>query len=258
MFEYLTLRIKNVPKNPESVFEPFTNDMTRLLGDDLLGVAVYGSAASGDYIYGHSNINMVLLLKAVTVGQLKNISLPMERWMTRGFAAPVIFTPTDLERSLDVFPILFTEIRDNHRMLYGPDPFMEIKIDPSLLRLQVEQMLKAGVAEARTEFLASGESLKTFESMISRSFNNLFPLLRGLLKLKGVTPSVRKEVVVAMTEEKFQLEPGVLTDALRHKMGIVRLSEKHNLVAYFERYLSGVEKLAEIADSLVQAVPVNP
>ncbi len=250
MLETLLLKLRNVPQNPETVFEPFSQDMTRLLGDDLAGVAVYGSAASGDYVYGRSNINMVLLFKTVTVGHLKQIAVTTERWMLRGCAAPLILTAEDLERSLDVYPLLFQEIRDNHRMIKGDDPFKSLVIDKALLRLQVEQMLKSKVTEARTAFLESGESLKSFEAMIAKSFNSLYPLLRGLLSLSACQPSIRKEVVVAMAEETFGLEAGVLTDALRHKMGLLRLSQKHNLLAYFERYLAAVEKLAQIADRL--------
>ncbi|HEY9071809.1 MAG TPA: hypothetical protein VIV61_16240 [Candidatus Ozemobacteraceae bacterium] len=250
MLESLLLKLRNVPQNPETVFEPFAQDMTRLLGDDLAAIALYGSAASGDYVYGHSNINMALLFKTVTVGHLKQIAVTTERWMLRGFAAPLILTAEDLERSLDVFPLLFQEIRDNHRMIKGDDPFKSLVIERALLRLQVEQMLKSKVTEARSEFLASGESLKTFETMIAKSFNSLYPLLRGLLSLSEKQPSIRKEVVVAMAEETFGLETGVLTDALRHKMGLLRLSQKHNLLAYFERYLAALEKLAVVADRL--------
>lgn len=250
MFETLLLKLRNVPQNPETVFEPFAQEMASLLGADLTAIAVYGSAASGDYVYGHSNINMALLFKTVTVGHLKQIAIPVEKWMLKGFAAPLILTSEDLERSLDVFPLLFQEIRDNHKMIKGDDPFALLKIDRSLLRLQVEQMLKGKVTEARTEFLASGESLKSFEAMIAKSFNSLYPVLRGLLSLTGKQPSIRKEVVVAMSEEAFGLETGVLTDALRHKMGLLRLSQKHNLLAYFERYLASIDKLANVADKL--------
>ncbi|MBP7634142.1 hypothetical protein KBA41_08210, partial [Candidatus Ozemobacteraceae bacterium] len=69
----------------------------------------------------------------------------------------------------------------------------------------------------------------------------------------GKQPSIRKEVVVAMAEEAFGLETGVLTDALRHKMGMLRLSQKHNLLAYFERYLASIDKLAIVADKLETA-----
>lgn len=250
MLEFLTLRLRNVPANPDSVFEAFRDDVTRLLGEDLITLAVFGSAASGDYVYGHSDINTVLVMKTVTVAHLKILSVPIERWMIRGFAAPRIFTVDDLTRSLDVFPLLFMDIRDNHKILFGSDPFAGIQVDRTLLRVQVEQMLKSKVGEIRSEFLASGESLKTFETLISKTFGSLFPLLRGLLSLKGKTPSSRKEVVVAMTEEEFKLEPGVLVDALRHKMGVVTLSQKHNLLAYFERFLNALEKLAVIADGL--------
>ncbi|MBF0502173.1 MAG: hypothetical protein HQM09_18680 [Candidatus Riflebacteria bacterium] len=250
MLEFLTLRLRNVPVNPETVFEPFRDEVVGLLGGDLLSLAVYGSAASGDYVYGPSNINMVFIMKTITVAHLKVLALPMERWMVRGFAAPRIFSLVDLERSLDVFPLLFMDIRDNHRMLFGTDPFGALQIDRSLLRIQVEQMLKGLVTETRTEFLASGESLSNFESMITRTFGSVFPLLRALLFLKGKMPSVRKEVVVAMAEEEFSLDSGVMTDALRHKLGVIRLSQKHHLLAYFERFLAAIEKLADIADRI--------
>jgi len=251
LLESLILKFKNVPQNAESVFEPFKQEMTRILGENLQSLAVYGSAASGDYIYGKSNINMCMLFKEVNVGILKQIAVPIEKWMVRGFAAPLILTPKDLERSLDSFPLLFTELRDNHKILFGEDPFKDLKIEPELLRIQVEQMLKGKVTEARSEFLASGESLKTFEDMLSRSFNSLIPLLRALLFLSfGEVPSVRKDIVVPTAEEKFHLEGGILTDVLRQKMGMIRISQKHNLLAFFERYLSAIEKLAEIADRI--------
>ncbi len=250
MLEALMLKIRNVPQNPETVFDPFAQEMVRLLGEELQTVACYGSAASGDYVYGRSNINMLLLFKSVTVSHLKVISVPMEKWMTRGFAAPAIFTLQDLERSLDAFPLLFMEIRDNHRIIQGPDPFKDLVIAKSHLRLQVEQMLRTKVAEARTEFIASGESLRSFEEMVARSFNSLIPLLRGLLFLQGKTPSIRKDVVVAVAEEQFKLEAGILTDSLRHKMGLLRISDKYNLLKFYEKYLAVIEQLAEIADRL--------
>lgn len=249
-WESLALKFRNVPQNAESVLEPFSREMVQKLGEDLLCVAVYGSAASGDYIYGRSNINMLLVLKEVSVSQLKQIAVPVEKWMVRGFASPLIVTPKDLERSLDAFPLLFTEIRDNHRVLHGEDLLKGLKIAPGDLRVQVEQFLRGKLTEARSEFLASGESLKTFEDMISKSFNSVVPLLRALLSLSGETPSIRKDVIVAYAEEKFKLEGGVLTDALRHKMGLFRLSDKHNLLAYFERYMVAIARLAEIADTL--------
>jgi len=250
MFETLLAKIRNVPQNPETVFDPFAQEMIRLLGDDLQTVASFGSAVSGDYVYARSNINMVLVFKNITVTQLKVMSVPMEQWMTRGFDVPRIFTTNDLERSLDVFPLLFMEIRDNHRILFGPDPFKTIPIEKTYLRIQVEQMLRTKMAEARTEFIASGESLRTFESMLSRSFNTIFPLLRGLLFLKGLNPSVRKDVVVSTAEEQFQLEPGILTDSLRQKMGLLRISDKYNLLKFYEQYLRVIEKLVQLADKI--------
>ncbi len=245
MFDQLMLKIRNVPQNPETVFDPFAQEMAKLLGDELETIACYGSAASGDYVYGRSDINMALLFKAVTVPHLKVISVPMEKWTTRGFASPLILTRKDLDRSLDAFPLLFMEIRDNHRVIHGPDPFKDLTIEKTHLRLQVEQMLRTKLTEARTEFIAAGESLSTFETMMATSFNRLIPLLRGMLVLTGATPSVRKDVVVASAEERFRIEPGLLTDCLRHKMGLLRISDKHNLLKFYEKYLGTIEHLAD-------------
>ncbi|RCK78433.1 MAG: hypothetical protein OZSIB_1353 [Candidatus Ozemobacter sibiricus] len=250
MLEQLMLKIRNVPQNPETVFDPFAQEMAKLLGEDLETIACYGSAASGDYVYGRSDINMVLLFKTVSVPHLKVISVPMEKWATRGFAAPLILTRKDLERALDALPLLFMELRDNHRVIHGPDPFQGLTIEKAHLRLQVEQMLRSKLTEARTEFIASGESLSTFENMLAKSFNSLIPLLRGMLVLTGATPSIRKDLVVASAEERFRLEPGLLTDCLRHKMGLLRISDKHNLLKFYEKYLGTIEHLADLADGL--------
>lgn len=250
LFHKLSLYFRNVPKNPESVYEPFSQEIIRLMEGNLISLVSFGSASSGDYIYGYSNINIAMVLKNVTLGHLKQLCLPIERWMVRGFAPPLIFTPKDLERSLDSLSVLFLDIRDNHHILFGDDVFKNLVIGEKDLRVQVEQKLKILISETRTEFLKSGESLSTFEGMISRSFNDLYPLIRGLLVLKKASPSIRKDVVIAMAEEHLKLDPGILTDALRHKMGIIRLSEKHQLLTYFEKYLAVLENLSDIADSL--------
>ena len=49
-------------QNLEQTVRQFTEDVTRTYGESLLCLILYGSAASGEYVEGRSNINSLVLL----------------------------------------------------------------------------------------------------------------------------------------------------------------------------------------------------
>src|SRR5258705_9395802 len=99
----------------------FVHDVERALGHALVGVSLYGSAATGDWVRGTSDVNTMLVVRAVTSAVLDALAGPLAAWRKRGFALPLVVDDEFLERACDVFPMELDDARRAHRTLHGPE-----------------------------------------------------------------------------------------------------------------------------------------
>ena len=78
-------------------------------------------------------------------------------------AAPTVFTPAYLARSVDTFPLEFIEIQQQHVTVLGEDHFAPLVFEPAHVRLQCERELKVleiGLQQGILVSQGRSESLK--------------------------------------------------------------------------------------------------
>ena len=110
--------------------------------DNLISVILYGSAASGEFVDRHSNLNLLVVLKNTDLANLKSVSGLIRRFQFRT-VRPIFFTEDYIINSTDTFPIEFMDMQENYAVLYGRDVLKNINIDMKNLRFQCEHELKA-------------------------------------------------------------------------------------------------------------------
>lgn len=122
--------------------------LAEALGDGLLCLAVYGSAAGEEFSPGHSDVNLLLVLRRVAFADLRLIGETLRREARSGpiFATPLVITPDFLRTARDTFPIELADIRRRHRVLAGEDLLGGLAVPAERLREQAER-------EARTRLL---------------------------------------------------------------------------------------------------------
>jgi len=166
---------------------------------------------------------------------LKLISLGI----SQKIAAPLMLTVKHMQTSTDVFPIEFLEMKDNHHLLYGQDLLLELPIQESNIRLQCEQQLKGKLIRIRQAYLEIGLRKKGIKALLEESLNSLFPIFRGLIRLKTANMApTDKERIINDLAKHFGVDP----EAFKMGSGAVE--------PFFEKYISEIQKLAIASDEL--------
>src|SRR5215510_10117013 len=114
----------------ERLIATYGGEVEQALGPQLLCLAVYGSAAGSDFFEPHSDVNIVVVVPAVTIEVLEALAPIVMRWEKRRFATPLLIERDFLARARDSFPMELDDIRRQHRLLAGSDVLAGVTIDP--------------------------------------------------------------------------------------------------------------------------------
>ncbi|HOK80872.1 MAG TPA: nucleotidyltransferase domain-containing protein [bacterium] len=120
------------------VLDQFVDKMKKFFEEELISVVVYGSYARGDYLKGFSDINVLVLVNEFTPGDFFNYSEMFRRYFLSTGIAPVVFTRTIFENSLDIFPLQWAEIKNHGLVIYGEDFRHKIVISRKAINTQLK------------------------------------------------------------------------------------------------------------------------
>jgi predicted nucleotidyltransferase len=176
------------------------------LGDDLVALIVYGSAARGDYREGKSDVDLVVVLKNAERDALDAISnaLQLARYSARIEA--MILTAAEIQRAADVFPLLYDDIRREHILLAGKDPFSALEISDRHRRLRVEQELREAQIRLRRAVVDAQGARDLLAGAVFRKVRQLRGPLRALLSLRGVEVGDALDDVLARAGAQYGVE----------------------------------------------------
>lgn len=244
--------LKNMERLPIEVkkrAEPYLEELLKLHQDNIISIFIYGSAASGDYIPGVSGINSAVVFKNLGFVQFKKSLHLVDKGIRRNITTPLFLTEEYIRASTDTFPIEFLEMKENHIVIYGQDLLKDLEIDPSHIRFVCEEQLKGKLIRIRQAYLEIGLRKKGMEALIKESLDSLFPIFRGLLRLKGVTPPLKKIEVLRLLSESFEIDGQTFIAVLKDN----KIDEKilgEEIESFLGRYIEQIKKLADISDRL--------
>jgi len=227
----------------------FTEEVRAALGETLLCLALYGSAAGDEWVAGRSDLNAAVVVPRVTLGVLERLVPVVARWRGRGFAPPLVVDREYLASARDTFPIELDDIRRQHRLLAGTDVFAETPpADPAAIRRECEHEARGKLLRLRTLFLETADDPRGLERLMVESLKSFLVLLRHLLRLRGESAAHGYGEVLRAGEAVLGPLP-VMQRLLDHRTGTARLRPKA-LRAEFGAYLGEVERIAAALDGL--------
>jgi hypothetical protein len=233
----------------EKIIEALKNGVLSLFGERLVSLAVYGSAATADFLPGTSDVNAALVLTEVGLPEMQQAQGLREKLKKARLAAPLLLTEEFIRTSADVFPIEFLEIKEKHRLLAGKDLFSRLKIDLKNLRHECEHELKGRVLRLRQSFVEVGSRPAELQALLVAAHSANYPAFRTVLRLKKVKPPVDQTAILEEVGRSFKLDTTVLCNVRRLRRGEMKLQARE-LTGLFEQYLGEVEKLAQAVDRL--------
>src|SRR5215471_18749610 len=159
--------------------------LKRGAGENLRCVVLFGSAATEDFHMGHSNLNVLCVLRSLNATDIRRLSPAAISWEKRGQPAPLLFTLEELRRSADVFAIELLDIKAHRRVLLGDDVFEALQVPMDLHRLQVEHDLRMGIIRLRQRLLAARENNRALVELMTASLGTFLVLFRHALIALG-------------------------------------------------------------------------
>lgn len=236
-----------LPVKLKASLEDYISKLQAIYTKDLVSVVLYGSAASGEFTDRYSNINVMVIL---TDTSLPSISKAHDLVSSKKFEMinPVFFTEEYIHSSLDIFPIEFLDIIENHTLLHGKDFMSGLQVDSRNLRFQCEQELKSKLINIKKRYLTV-KNKKDLESLLFATFTSTLHIMRNLLRLKGLKPPYLKEAILNEFERAFCMNTTLLSEILWTKNKKMALTSK-DVDALLTGFVKELELISSAIDKL--------
>ena len=226
------------------------HELERVYGEDLKAVVLYGSAVGQDFSKRFSDFNVFCVLRQVTPALLAKSNKAVRKWVKAGNPTPLFFYPEYIERSLDVFPMEFLDMKDRHEILIGRDPLEGIEVDAANLRHQCESELKGKLIHLRNFYAANCDKPKRLAKMMVEAFPTFLAAMRGTLRLLGQKPPADARAVVELAGNLIDINPTIFFDIIEIRRGESLLPRGDAAATAFERYLTELSTLTRFVDEM--------
>jgi hypothetical protein len=218
-------------------------DLKRIFAFRLRSVVAYGGQIEGEAAHA---LTCLVLVDSLGIGDLEACARMAHGWERHGLAIPLIVPSDEFRRSLDAFPLEYSEILRTHASVFGDNPFDGVSIARGDLRRACETQAKSHLVHLREGFIESGGRPQKIADLVNASAPSFAALLRSVARLSGAAPQGRAEAARAGAHAAG-LPEGVVAGilSLEHQATIPAI----DAARLFPSYLEAVELLARVVDS---------
>jgi hypothetical protein len=228
-------------------------DLRAILDTRLRALVVYeahgvlgDTSGPGDGDLQHDDhIHTLAVVDSLDFSDLARIAPLAADWTKRGLAVPLVLAPGELRRSLDAFPLEFSQIIARHVVVAGEDPFTDLAVAEADLRRACEAQARSHLLHLREGFLQSAGNPKALAKLVSASVVPLRALLINIARLHGVHAR-SPEALAQFVDERLHLAGDGLRPLLSSKSP--EQVKALDVGAFFPAYLQAVERLTTLVD----------
>src|SRR5580692_7976932 len=237
---------------PEKLIDEFVERLRTTAGTNLLAVILYGSAAAGDYVSEHSDVNLLCVLGETSFARIEALAPAVEWWAKQKHRAPLLMSAEEMRRSADVFSIEFLDMRRHYRLLWGEDVLKTLEVPMRLHRAQLEYELSEKTILLRQGLLAAAGNTEAKWDLLLRSLPTFGTLFRHALMAmaSGGDGAESKREATTLLADKLGIDASVfgeLLDIREHREQ--RKAAKVDDV--FARYLKLAEQVTAAVDKML-------
>ncbi len=240
---------RSIPDRIREGLIRFCDSLRDALGGRLESIALYGSLAKGDFVPGHSDVNVAVVLAGVTVEALDLCVDPVTEAARDIRLSAMILTVTELRSSCDVFPVKFLDMQRWHRTLVGKDVLLDLTIRRDHLRLRCEQEIKNLTLRLRRFYVMRSHRPELVRSTLEHGVSALIEELRVVLHLRGQEAPAAKRAVAEAAGKALNLDTRALLDALELR-GEGVLPDPDELRRRYGAFMAVTARAAEVVDRM--------
>ena len=235
---------------PEKLINEFVERIRTAAGTNLVSVILYGSAAAGDYVVDHSDVNLLCVLGETSFTAIEALAPAVAWWGKQKHREPLLMSAEEMRRSADVFSIEFLDMRRHYRVLWGEDVLETLEIPIRLHRAQVEYELREKTILLRQRLLMAAGNAEAKWELLLRSLPAFGTLFRHALIALGEAGAGSKRDAAAALAGKLGIDTSVFAELLDlRERKKDRQSAKVDEI--FARYLKLVEQVTAAVDRML-------
>ncbi len=237
---------------PEEKLNEFGKRVREAAGHNVEAIILFGSAVSGDFHEGLSDLNLFCVLQDSSFSALQALAPAVKWWAGQKQPPPLCMTRHELERSTDVFTIELLDMAQHHRVLFGEDVLQGLKISTHLHRVQVEYELREKLVLLRQHILLAGDNSSRLWDVVLHSVPSFATLFRhAAIVLNGHSPFSRREGIQVLADKlHFDLSPILQGLDIRERKAS---SKSFDIKDFCTRYMAAIEKVAAAVDEALDS-----
>ena len=193
-----------LPQPVEQGLNDFVESARSAFGTDLVSIVLYGSAAEGR-LRASSDVNTITVVKSFSSDAARAISPALTLLATAIRLETMFVLESEIEQTVNAFPVKFADMRHRRRVLTGSDPFAHIEIPRGALISRLRQVLLNTVLRTRQSYaLRHGRE----ERMVALAADMAVPLrsaASAMLDLSGSNAASPREALDQVA--KFAPQP---------------------------------------------------
>lgn len=239
---------------PRMTLDDLVAQLTAIYADELVAVALYGSAARGEQAMRHSDLNVIVIVRRITMDHLRKESPVARSWREAGNPPPLTLTRAEWLGGADIFPMEYADILAHHKVLTGTLPLEGVAVELADLRLQLEHEAMSKLLRLRHAVLGAAGDSRALLALLEDSVSTMLVLLRAALRLMGEVPPTDSEAMCERFTARSGRDTAIVRRILRHARGTEAI-DKRVAEGVVEEYLSFAETFVTFVDAYSQSHP---
>ena len=232
---------------PTNTIDEFVKRVREAGGANVESIILFGSAVTGNFHEGLSNLNLLCVLGDTTFKSLQALSPAAKWWDKQKQPPPLCMTKQELLRSTDVFTIELLDMQQHHRVLFGDDVVQSLQIPMDLHRVQVEYELREKLILLREHILLAADSDSRLWDLLLRSAASFSTLFRHALIALGDGTHISRRDAVGALGQRLGFDASVMSQVLDVREGKAD-RKKIDVRDLAARYLASIEKVTAAVD----------
>ena len=226
----------------QKALDGLARDLTDTFGPRLQSLVAYlGHQADG-------SVHSCAVVDGLAFRDLVSCLPLTEHWYRRGIGVPLMLASGELERTVDIFPLEYSVILADYRVVHGVDPFQGLSIPVEDIRRATEGQAKSHLIHLREAFLESHGETTRIAGLIVSSAAPLRALLVNIARLSDPVPGAAPpdEALAAMAEARLSVSATLIREILASsRAGQSTIADPSALLA---RYIDAAQKIWEYVD----------
>ncbi len=205
--------VRRLPRSTQGRLEEFVHAVERAWEGNLAGVVLFGSVARGEWREGRSDVDVAVVARKIGPAQLAAVVDAVAVAEAAIHLDAVFLEEAEIQRSSDVWPLLFRDVCEHRVVLSGTDVFANVEVREDHAALAIEQELREALRTLRRNIVDTRGDHGLLGARVDACLRRVRVPLRALLRSEGVEVGHALSVVLAKGARKFRLDSAVLEHA---------------------------------------------